>query len=277
MITPICGSNVDFRVGARFRRVGAGFTLIEMLIVITIIGILAALAFPATTAVIAMANGIKCSNNLRQLAMGVGGYSMSNNEETPDFIMDLKIEGFGKKVFICPFDKNRGQDIYMGRYKNAPWGKYDQLWERDCSYMYEFSSTTKDVPQSCGVTGKKFDAGLLSWFFRNVQDPSSVPAEKWNWADGKRNQQALGNLSKPAVPTKKDPTFDCFGAPFSTSEVPIIRCFHHCVWGTPIPPKDGHPSWKTPKVNNVFMDMSVGMNWSYWEYQANPGFDPDVK
>ena len=52
----------------------AGFSLIELLVVISIIAILAAMLLPAIAQVREMARGAKCSNNQRQVALAVIAY-----------------------------------------------------------------------------------------------------------------------------------------------------------------------------------------------------------
>ncbi len=57
---------------------GRGFTLLELLIVIVILGLLAALLFPALAMAMETANRTSCANNLRQLGLALRLYANHN-------------------------------------------------------------------------------------------------------------------------------------------------------------------------------------------------------
>lgn len=65
--------------GTGIRRGLIAFTLTELLVVISVIAILAAMLLPAITIVKSMANRSKCANNLRQMGMANFGYADEND------------------------------------------------------------------------------------------------------------------------------------------------------------------------------------------------------
>jgi len=64
-------------------RLKKGFTLAELLIVIAIIAVLAALLFPVLSRVKRKAQGVFCLNNLKQLGFSWASYSHDNEDKIP--------------------------------------------------------------------------------------------------------------------------------------------------------------------------------------------------
>jgi prepilin-type N-terminal cleavage/methylation domain-containing protein/prepilin-type processing-associated H-X9-DG protein len=97
-----------------------GFTLIELLVVISIIAILAALAFPVYQRVVQSGRATACVSNLRQISVGLGAYLTDNNNVMPTLnagradktvdvpVIDNTLSKYitTPSVFACPADVN---------------------------------------------------------------------------------------------------------------------------------------------------------------------------
>ncbi len=121
----------------------AAFTLVELLVVITIIGILIALLLPAAQAAREAARRVHCANNFHQVAIALHGYEEKIGAFPPGYMSYGKSTDEGCGPYPFPGGYNAGGYKYSGpnwiafilpfMEQQAIWEMYDPtvpMWER---------------------------------------------------------------------------------------------------------------------------------------------------
>ena len=87
-----------------------GFTLVEIMIVVAIIGLLAAIAIPNFVQARTSARKSACINNLRLIESAKEQFALENNKTTGDAVVAGDIDAYLKgttAVVLCPDDSTK--------------------------------------------------------------------------------------------------------------------------------------------------------------------------
>jgi len=237
-----------------------GFTLTELLVVITVIAVLGSLLIPAVGMVKKLANDTKCQKQLGQLAIGLIAYQEDDpNNRYPGRLSDLMngqkgaVLGRGlEKLLLCPQDANRGTKAGFGRDPTSVFfnEQYPELYDPQMSpagppISYLFEGSGEINPRQ----------GTWEFFHQFVPggngalQPAAQIPPLGTWFEGKKYQLGFGNG----------------GDKFSSSRMPLVRCYWHHIWTSPNLKTDA-------KVINVTWDGNVWKSIPFWEVPEAPQF-----
>jgi type II secretory pathway pseudopilin PulG len=220
----------------------------ELLVVIAVIGILAALIFPVLGAAKAKARQAVCTNNLRQINLGLRMYSDDSADKAPpipntphSFILDFT--GY-KKV--------------MKNYVGLPGASSPQDTSFACpadTFYYEFTATNQTyLPQS-------------------LHDQAAYDYSSYWFNSGTKTRFGTNSPGLAGL------YVSCIKQPEKTILVAEMPAFQPWSWHSPKRPLPrGHqwPLFKDAWDNVSFVDGHVSYIRIYWEiaYSPTAAFDP---
>lgn len=170
----------------------SGFTLVELLVVITIIGILIALLLPAVQAAREAARRMQCANNLKQVGLALMNYDNASGMFPPG-----GMTGHSWWVRILAFvEQNNTYDKLDQSSYNSGWvgagadtntTNLAVLRDQRFSFMYCPSST---LPQQVLSNSSQNFANVqsatyagISGSYRKVGNPDPTVVEGYSWGD----------------------------------------------------------------------------------------------
>lgn len=156
----------------------SAFTLIEILVVLAIIGILAALLFPVFGRARENARRASCQSNLRQIGLGMEQYVSDYDESYPPeivpltspkvtFVTQLQPYLKNEQVFICPSGSlEETQTLELAEVKDLLWvADASSGWSSPSRGHYGLNVTAALVrPYTVTYPSQKLLIGESSWY-----------------------------------------------------------------------------------------------------------------
>jgi prepilin-type N-terminal cleavage/methylation domain-containing protein len=151
---------IEIKMNMRNTRIRSGFTLMELLVVIVIIGILASLLLPAISLAKRRSQGAVCINNLKQLDLALGMFVEEHDQIYPNTNevwyyykqMLRPYVGSSSGSFACPLDA-----FMIGLLNGAQINESPHLLPDYNFVSYEFNGRNRPnqiTPPELGLAGK---------------------------------------------------------------------------------------------------------------------------
>lgn len=206
-----------------------GFTLAELLVVITIISFLAAIAATGLSSAREKARQTSCMSNLRQIGVAIVTYRGDHSGRNPNWISNLYPDYIDDlSVYVCRSDKEKGHGAVRPKEMLKKW--------KESKDYHETIDNDSAGGGGSGDDARNADVESNSYMYEFSCAP--YPGYK-NWAEFKEVELREGNGGKP----------------YSSSKMPIVRCFHHAEHSS----MDCYPSPDTGVLDKTGTKFKTGL------------------
>jgi len=165
---------VEFEMRERTNR--QGFTLVELLVVIGIIGVLAALLMPALSRARAQGKRVSCMSNMRQLGFAVQMYLSENDSRYFDYYRDIPDGGrlwwFGLEPDYGVVREEGERELDVG--KGPLWEYYGTVGGIELCPSFDYELGIYKLKFTGASFGYGFNLCLFGKNESRVKDPSGT-------------------------------------------------------------------------------------------------------
>jgi len=183
-------------------RTRRGFTLVELLVVIAIIGVLVALLLPAVQSAREAARRMQCSNNLKQIGLGLHNFHDTNQSLPPGALDPATTLKLGYTKFNIPQTVLHGWAVFIYPYIEQKALSDQYHWDKNWydatnklvyqQYVASLICPSTPIPRRLDTGNSKGQAAAADYGIMNGLNSPSTTLFPLGLIDGNTNMASQG-------------------------------------------------------------------------------------